>query len=51
MSQIADRPTAKTPSPRPWVPPRVEDLTRLTDLTLQSIPGNCGIPGSGSTCF
>jgi hypothetical protein len=36
---------------RPWTPPRVEDLPHLNRLTLQSIPGDCGTGGSGSTCF
>ncbi len=37
---------------RPWIAPRVEDLPRLTELTLASIPieGTCPI-GGGSTCF
>lgn len=36
----------------PWVAPRVEDLPRLTELTLATAPidGNCPI-GGGSTCF
>jgi hypothetical protein len=35
---------------RPWIAPRVEDLPRLTELTLASpIEGNCGV--GGSTCF
>lgn len=35
---------------RPWVAPRVEDLPRLTELTLLTpISGGCGI--DGSTCF
>lgn len=37
----------------PWVAPRVEDLPRLTALTLATgaaIEGTCPI-GSGSTCF
>lgn len=42
------------PSRRPWTAPRVEDLPRLTELTLQSsggIPGECEPGGGGSTCF
>ncbi len=38
---------------RPWVPPELQELPRLTDLTLQTgspIPG-VGDPGSGSTVF
>lgn len=54
---MADQGTTRT-SPRsaaadrrPWVAPRVEDLPRLTDLTLQTTPieGTCGT--GGSTCF
>lgn len=57
MSQDTPRSPA-APERRPWVAPRVEDLPRLTGLTLQSppggIPGKCepgGGGGSGSTCF
>lgn len=45
----------RSPQPAPrraWVAPRVEDLPRLTELTLQSgpgVPGDCGV--GGSTCF
>jgi hypothetical protein len=36
---------------RAWTAPRVDDLPRLTDLTLQSgIPGEC-VPGDPSSCF
>jgi hypothetical protein len=52
----------KTPAPqdrslprRPWQTPRVEELPRLTELTLETsgaaIPGDCDIGGGGSTCF
>jgi hypothetical protein len=36
---------------RPWIAPRVEDLPRLTELTLVTAPieGTCGV--GGSTCF
>jgi hypothetical protein len=36
---------------RPWIAPRVDDLPRLTELTLLTGPieGNCGV--GGSTCF
>lgn len=48
-------PTKTTPPParprRPWTSPCVEDLPHLNKLTLQSIPGDCGTGGSGSTCF
>jgi hypothetical protein len=44
--------TAAATSRRPWVAPRVDELPRLTDLTLQSagIPGDCD-PGDPSSCF
>jgi hypothetical protein len=53
---MADQGTVRT-SPRsaaerrPWIAPRVEDLPRLTELTLVTAPidGNCGV--GGSTCF
>ncbi|HEX6910452.1 MAG TPA: hypothetical protein VF142_08655 [Longimicrobium sp.] len=36
---------------RPWLAPRVDDMPRLTELTLQSgIPGDCD-PGDPSSCF
>lgn len=38
---------------RPWTAPRVEELPRLTELTLQTgeaIDGGVGV-GSGSTVF
>lgn len=37
----------KKPQAKPWVKPEIKDLPRLTDLTLQSIPGEGG-PGGGS---
>lgn len=53
---MADNGTVRTsPRPagaerRPWIAPRVEDLPRLTELTLVSpIGGDCGV--GGSTCF
>lgn len=39
---------------RPWVPPAVTELPKLTDLTLQSddpIGGGGGTGGGGSTVF
>jgi hypothetical protein len=39
---------------RPWLAPRVDELPRLTELTLATgpgIPGQCEIGGGGSTCF
>lgn len=44
-------PSAPAHARRPWTSPRVEDLPHLNRLTLQSIPGDCGTGGSGSTCF
>jgi hypothetical protein len=44
----------KAPTRRPWIAPRVDELPRLTELTLQTgagIPGECEIGGGGSTCF
>jgi hypothetical protein len=47
----------KTPQSEPmrreWSPPEIEDLPRLTDLTLQtgSPIGGTGNPGTGSTVF
>jgi hypothetical protein len=36
---------------RPWTTPRVDDMPRLTDLTLQSgIPGDCD-ENDPSSCF
>ncbi|HEU4885822.1 MAG TPA: hypothetical protein VFT45_26535 [Longimicrobium sp.] len=53
---MADKGTTRT-SPRsgaarlPWIAPSVEDLPRLTELTLVTAPieGNCGV--GGGTCF
>lgn len=44
-----------TPAPasrRPWTAPRLDEMPRLTDLTLQSvgIPGDCQ-PGNPGSCF
>jgi len=38
---------------KPWVPPELRDLPKLTDLTLQtgSPIGGTGNPGTGSTVF
>ena len=41
------------PAPRrPWQAPRVDDMPRLTELTLQTvgIPGDCD-PGDPGSCF
>ncbi|WP_420126332.1 hypothetical protein [Longimicrobium sp.] len=48
---IRTSPRSATAERRPWVAPRVEDLPRLTELTLLTAPidGNCGT--GGSTCF
>ena len=42
------------PARRPWTAPRVDDLPRLTELTLVTggaIPGGGGTGGGGSTVF
>jgi hypothetical protein len=53
MSQMGMlRSQSAAPAPRrPWVAPRVDDLPRLTDLTLQSdgIDGDCTL--DPSSCF
>ncbi len=41
-------PEPKLPARRPWVAPTLEELPRLTELTLQSPEGG-SIPGSGDT--
>lgn len=55
MSQTpTHRPSTPEPARRPWVAPRVEELPRLTELTLSSgggIPGECDPDLGGSTCF
>jgi len=52
---MAEKNPPVTPvSRRPWVAPRVEDLPRLTELTLQTgpaIPGGGTPGGGGSTVF
>jgi hypothetical protein len=52
MSQQGNQrlPQATAAPRRTWVAPRVEDLPRLTELTLQSIPADCDVE-AGSTCF
>jgi hypothetical protein len=47
-------PPAATAPRQTWASPLVQDLPRLSELTLQTgsaIPGDCGTGGSGSTCF
>jgi hypothetical protein len=51
-------PTTQSPNTaphrRPWTAPRVAELPRLTELTLQTgdfIPGTGGTGGGGSTVF
>jgi hypothetical protein len=42
------------PERQRWTTAVVQDLPRLTELTLQTgpaIPGDCGVGGSGGTCF
>jgi hypothetical protein len=43
---------AAAPARRPWTAPRVDDMPRLTDLTLQSdgIPADCD-DSNPSSCF
>ena len=55
---MSNQPNAAHPSDaarrRPWTDPRVQELPRLTDLTLQTgggIPGGGGTGGGGSTVF
>ncbi len=49
---VASGSTPEATGKSDWVPPQIVDLPSLTDLTLQTgIPGDCGIGGSGSTCF
>lgn len=53
QTQTPSQPTA-APSRQAWTTPRVQDLPRLTELTLQTgdaISGDCAMGGSGSTCF
>lgn len=45
-------PSSQSSAPRrPWLAPRVDELPRLTDLTLQSggVPGDC--EDDPSSCF
>lgn len=56
MSQSPNQTTQPTgpavSSPKPWVTPAVQEMPRLTELTLQtSIPGGGGTGGGGSTVF
>jgi hypothetical protein len=54
MSQMGThRSQAAATSRRPWISPRVDELPRLTDLTLQSnggVLGDCD-PNNPSSCF
>ena len=47
-------PQSAAPAPRrPWTAPRVDDMPRLSDLTLQTnigIPGDCD-DSNPSSCF
>ena len=52
MKNASDSPEATPPVRRAWKAPRVSDLPRLTELTLQTgpgIPGGGGPGGGGST--
>jgi len=51
MDRTRTQPPSRAPR-RPWAPPVVDPLPRLTELTLQTgpgIPGNGGTGGGGST--
>jgi hypothetical protein len=52
MSQMGTPSSQSAATPRRrWIAPRIDELPRLTDLTLQTgIPGNCQ-PGDPSSCF
>lgn len=51
MQQRTDDTAPREAGRRAWVAPRVTELPRLTQLTLQSgIPGTCD-PGDPSSCF
>jgi hypothetical protein len=53
MSNTSDAPKSKAaPTRRPWADPRVQELPRLTQLTLATgdpIDGGAGTGGGGST--
>lgn len=51
MSKASDAPQP-APARRPWSDPRLQELPRLSELTLQTgpgIPGGGGTGGGGST--
>jgi len=51
MSQMGTLHSQSAAPRRPWTAPRVDELPRLSDLTLQTgIPGDC-VPGDPSSCF
>lgn len=53
MQHTSESRTAPSTAPRrPWTAPRVDDMPRLTDLTLQSdgIPADCD-DSNPSSCF
>lgn len=55
MPQLDSHSAAPAPAPRrPWTAPRLDEMPRLTELTLQSpgggIPGDC-TPGNPGSCF
>ncbi|HXC25607.1 MAG TPA: hypothetical protein VNU46_06805 [Gemmatimonadaceae bacterium] len=52
QSPDTDIPSDSEHARRPWTPPVIRELPRLTDLTLQTgsgIPGGGGTGGGGST--
>ena len=50
-SRPADSAESVTPKTKNWISPRVTELPRLNEITLQSggIPGGGGTGGGGST--
>ncbi|HEX8395217.1 MAG TPA: hypothetical protein VF665_22910 [Longimicrobium sp.] len=52
--QVLDRTAAERAARRPWTAPRVDELPRLTELTLATGPaigGGLGTGGGGTTVF
>lgn len=53
MPQLDSQSATPAPAPRrAWTTPRLDEMPRLTELTLQSvgIPGDCD-PGDPGSCF
>lgn len=54
MHTDKEQPKPTSQSKRPWLPPEITELPRLTDLTLQTgspIGGGGATGGGGSTVF